>query len=79
MKKSPIKFYQKPCSLSITLEYIVQIIKKRENRGRTDLERKSLADEREPHKGAVSEETEIEQKLNKIGENHRFSTLIFSV
>ena len=34
----------------------------RQNRGRTDLERKSSANEREPYKGTVSEETEIEQK-----------------
>ena len=30
--------------------------------GRTDLERKSLADEREAYKGTLSEETRIKQK-----------------
>ena len=32
------------------------------HKGRTDLERKSSAEEREAYKGTLSEETEIEQK-----------------
>ena len=45
--------------------------------GQTDLEQKSLAEEREAYKGTPSEETRIKQKtLMKIQENHRFSTLI---
>ena len=43
--------------------------------GRTDLERKSLADEREAYKGTLSEETRI-KNFNKNEENRRFSTLI---
>ena len=34
----------------------------RTHRGRTDLERKSSAEEREAYKGTLSDETEIEQK-----------------
>ena len=35
----------------------------RTDRGRTDFERKSLADEREAYKGTLSEETRIKQKI----------------
>ena len=45
-----------------------------QNRGQRDLERKSSADERELYNGTASEETKIEQKANKNGENRRFST-----
>ena len=35
----------------------------RTDRGRTDFERKSLADEREAYRGTLSEETRIKQKI----------------
>ena len=47
--------------------------------GQTDLERKFSADEREPYKGTVSEETEIEQKNSiKMEKTTGFQPKIFS-
>ena len=56
----------------------MQILDETEPWGRTNLEQKSSADEREAYKGTLSEETRIKIKnFNKNEENRRFSTLVF--
>ena len=60
----------------LTVIFSFSVLPKSEAVNAGDLEQKSLADEREAYEGTPSEETRIEQKLNKNEEIRRISTLI---